>query len=131
MGLVEQFCHRALMISGGHITQIGDPADVARAYLSENFRTVGSDVQRSETNEEVRLVEAWMTDAEGQRLDAVAYGPPMHLHVAFEVLTRVSAPGISMWVSNEEGVRVFSAGAREDHGPLADLEPGERIEFSI
>jgi ABC-type polysaccharide/polyol phosphate transport system ATPase subunit len=132
MSLVEQFCHRAMMIAGGHITEIGAPGDVARAYMSENFRNVGSDVRGfHDDGEEVRLVDAWMTDSQGQRVDAIAYSQPMHLHVVVEAVAPVRAPGISMWVTNEDGVRVFSVGALEDGGSLADLEPGERAEFSI
>ncbi len=43
MSLVEQFCHRAMMISGGKITNIGAPSEIGRAYLSENFRSVVSE----------------------------------------------------------------------------------------
>jgi ABC-type polysaccharide/polyol phosphate transport system ATPase subunit len=136
MGLIEQFCHRAMMINGGHITKIGNPSEVARAYLSENFRSAPNDnapaaIQEHPSSEEVRLVDAWMTDAEGQRVDAYAYAEPMHLHVALEARVPIKRPGISIWVTNEAHVRVFSAGALEDGGPLSDLEPGERVEFSI
>src|SRR5581483_6004801 len=43
MGLVERFCHRAMKLSGGDITHIGDPAEIGRAYMSENFATFASD----------------------------------------------------------------------------------------
>jgi hypothetical protein len=36
-----------------------------------------------------------------------------------------------MWLTTEDGTRVFSVGARENDGALADLEPGERVEFSV
>ncbi|MGZ7040123.1 MAG: ABC transporter ATP-binding protein, partial [Thermoanaerobaculia bacterium] len=133
MSLVEQFCHRAMMICDGEITHIGDPAEVGRAYMSENFRTTESDLKQSAAPdaEEIRLMDAWVTDAEGGRIDTVAYGEQMHLHVALQALTRIREPGIAMWISNEDRVRVFSAGAREDGAMLGDLEPGECVEFSI
>jgi hypothetical protein len=55
----------------------------------------------------------------------------MQLHVAVEALRPIRRPGISIWVSNQDHVRVFAAGALEDGGALADLEPGERAEFSV
>ena len=131
MGLVEQFCHRAMMISGGYAIEIGDPAQVARMYLSENFRSTGSDIRDHSPAEEVRLLDAWMSDQNGRRVDTVGFGEPMRLHVSFEALTPIRAPGIAMWVTNQDRVRVFSAGAREDGEGLADLELGEFIEFSI
>jgi hypothetical protein len=131
MPLVEQFCHRAMMLSGGEITHIGVPGEVARAYMSENFRDLSSDVRAGTSAEEVRLAGAWMTNAAGERVDTVAFGEPMRLYVAVEALGPIKTPGIAMWLTSEDGVRVFSAGAREDGGGLTDLEPGERVEFSI
>jgi ABC-type polysaccharide/polyol phosphate transport system ATPase subunit len=131
MSLVEQFCHRAMMISGGHITNEGNPADVARAYLSENFRTITSDVREHPPGEDVRLADAWLSDAQGRRVDAVAFGDAMYLHVVVEALAPVTGPGVAMWVSNEDGARIFSVGAREDGEGLSDLERGERLEFVI
>ncbi len=133
MGLVQQFCHRAMMLSDGEVKLIGDPGEVGRAYLSENFRTTGSDLRgqaRAEVDD-VRLVDVWMTDAEGRRIETVAYGEPLRLHVAIEALAPIREPGIALWVTNEDRVRVFSLGAREDGAALADLEPGERVDFSI
>src|SRR5205085_6001849 len=60
MGLVERFCHRAMMLSGGHITHMGDPAEVGRAYLSENFAGRASGDFAAESGAEIRLIDAWM-----------------------------------------------------------------------
>jgi hypothetical protein len=43
----------------------------------------------------------------------------------------VPEPGLAVWLSTEENVRVFAVGAREDGQALGDLAAGERIEFSI
>jgi ABC-2 type transport system ATP-binding protein len=131
MGLVEQFCHRAMMISGGFITHMGSPAEVARGYLKENFRSVPSDDRELKPAEGIRLIDAWVTNSKGERVDTVVYGDSMRIHVALEALAPVSAPGISVWLSNEDGVRLFAAGAVEDGKAPADLERGERVEFSI
>lgn len=131
MGLVEQFCHRAMMLAGGAITHIGDPAEIGRAYLSENFRTLESDDREGRSAEEVRLVDAWITDDQGQRVSTIEYGASMRLHVVIEALGGVSEPGVSLWLTNEDRVRVFSVGAQEDGARLADLERGERVEFSV
>ena len=132
MSMVEQFCHRAMMLSDGEIKLIGDPGEVGRAYLSENFRTTGSDLDQHQTiAEQVRVVDVWMTDAAGRRTDSVAYHELLHLHVTVEALSPIEQPGVVMWVTNEDRVRIFSAGARENGEALGDLERGERIEFSI
>ena len=131
MGLVERFCHRAMKLSGGDITHIGDPAEIGRAYLSENFASYAAADRETTSTPEVRLVAAWLTDSKDQHVDAVAHGEVMGLHIVVEALEVIREPGVTMWLTNEEGVRVFSAGARENGEALSDLEPGERVEFAI
>jgi ABC-type polysaccharide/polyol phosphate transport system ATPase subunit len=133
MGLVEQFCDRAMMLSDGDIKLIGEPHEVGRAYLTENFRTTHSDLAHHaiSANERVRLLDAWVTNGKGLRVDAVEYGDELTLHMEIEALEKISQPGIAMWLTTETAVRVFSAGAREDDHGLADLERGERVEFSM
>jgi hypothetical protein len=55
----------------------------------------------------------------------------MRFHVVLEALQDIRQPAVTMWLTNEDGVRVFSVGAREDGGALSDLEAGERIEFAV
>jgi ABC-2 type transport system ATP-binding protein len=131
MGLVERFCHRAMKLSGGDITHIGDPAEIGRAYMSENFADYASDDRQGSASAEIWLADSSVTDARGERVDAVGYGEWMALNVAIEAFDVVPDPGVAIWLTNEDGVRVFSAGAREDGGALGDLIPGERLQFSV
>jgi ABC-type polysaccharide/polyol phosphate transport system ATPase subunit len=135
MGLVERFCHRAMMINGGDITDIGDPAEIGRAYLTENFRAHESEdfqvAAGGAVEEPVRLIDAWVSTPAGDRVDALQHGDEMLLNVALEANTYVRQPGIAIWLSNDENVRIWSAGARERDGrALRPFEQGERIEFS-
>jgi ABC-type polysaccharide/polyol phosphate transport system ATPase subunit len=131
MGLVERFCHRAMMLSGGQITHIGDPAEVGRAYMSENFASYSSDAQPGESADAVRLIDAWLGDNDGNRIDAIAYRQPMQLHVVIEALERIENPAITIWLTNEDNVRVFSAGARENGESLGEIGVGEQLHYSI
>ena len=83
MGLVEQFCHRAMMLSDGDIKIIGAPHEVGRAYLTENFATARhatSHPTRS-AGERARVLEMWVTDEHGERSIAVQYGEACTLHM--------------------------------------------------
>jgi ABC-2 type transport system ATP-binding protein len=133
MGMVEQFCDRAMMLSDGDIKLIGEPHEVGRAYLTENFATRHRDIAlpQGASRDPVRLVNAWTSDVDGGRVDAVGYHESFTLHVEIEALEPIHQPGLAMWITTEEGVRVFSMGARENDGALGDLDANERLEFTI
>jgi ABC-2 type transport system ATP-binding protein len=132
MGLVEQFCDRAMMLSNGDVKLIGESHEVGRAYLTENFATAHSDLAPHAVSGERAIVrDLWVTDSGGGRVDAVPYGEEFTLHMEVEAFERIEQPGIAMWVTNEDGVRVFSLGVREDGEMMADLEPGERVEVTV
>jgi ABC-2 type transport system ATP-binding protein len=132
MGLVEQFCDRAMMLADGNLKVIGAPHEVGRAYLTENFATAHSDLApHAEAGERARIHDIWVTSEDGERVHAVEYGDEFTLHMDIEALERIEEPGIAMWVSNEDAVRVFSLGVREDGGTMSDLEPGERVEVTV
>jgi ABC-2 type transport system ATP-binding protein len=134
MGLVEQFCDRAMLLSDGDIKLIGESHEVGRAYLTENFATTHRDLisRDGQPGERVRLVEAWVTNEADERVDAMGYGERFTLHVELEALEPISEPGVAMWLTTEDGTRVFSVGARENGGAaLTDLEAGERVQFAV
>jgi hypothetical protein len=120
-----------MKLSGGDITHIGDPAEIGRAYMSENFADHVSDDREGSASAEIWLADSSVTDVRGERVDAIGYGEWMSLNVAIEAFEVVRDPGVAIWLTNEDGVRVFSAGAREDGGALGDLIPGERVQFSV
>jgi ABC-type polysaccharide/polyol phosphate transport system ATPase subunit len=131
MGLVERFCHRAMMLKGGEIAQIGSPTEVGRAYLSENFQGHTPGALPTDGFSTVELLDAWVGDASGARVDAIGHGEQMALNIVLRANEEIREPGIALWVSSEEGVRVFAVGAREDGEALADIEAGERMTFTV
>ena len=132
MGMVQRFCDRAIMISDGLISDEGDPTTVGRAYLSENFRTTEHDAAtQAQGPETVRVLDANLTDNSGCRIDTVAYGDSYSINVAVETTALIRSPALTIWVTNEDGVRIYSVGAREDGEGLSDLQPGERLDFTF
>jgi ABC-2 type transport system ATP-binding protein len=133
MGLVEQFCDRAMMLANGDIKLIGEPYEVGRAYLTENFTTAHSDFADSDARpgERILLRRLWVENAAGEHTEAVEHGERFAVHIEVEAVEDVSEPGLAMWLSTEDGTRVFSVGARENDGALGDLQAGERLEFAF
>ena len=95
--------------------------------------TAGSDLgaEHGAAGEQVRVLDVWMTDWPATRIDTVAYREGFRMHMTVLALTAITGPGIVMWVTNEDRVRAFSIGARENGDALGDLEAGEQLEFTV
>jgi ABC-type polysaccharide/polyol phosphate transport system ATPase subunit len=132
MSTVEEYCHRAMLIDGGHIQYIGDPAEVGRRYTRLNFER-GSDVGAGPTSEgdEVRLLDAWLEDAAGERVSNVEQGTPIRLRVELEATRQSPGVGVGFILANAEGVGVFQFGTEAIVTPEGthELEPGRRVQI--
>jgi ABC-2 type transport system ATP-binding protein len=133
MSTVEEYCHRAMLIDGGRIQHIGDPAEVGRRYLRINFERgsePGSEMVPG-ASDEVRLLDAWIEDADGARLTNVEHGKKLRLRVDLEVLRDVPGLGVGFIVANADGVGVFQFGTSVKDGEgSAALLAGQRVKVS-
>ncbi|MGC1851827.1 MAG: ABC transporter ATP-binding protein [Solirubrobacterales bacterium] len=130
MTTVEEYCHRAMLIDGGQIQHIGDPAEVGRRYVRLNFEK-GSDTSGEATSDggdEVRLLDAWVEDADGGRVTNVEHGDRIRLRVELEIVRDVSGVGVGFIVADAEGMGIFQFGteAIADDGSIG-LSSGKRI----
>jgi ABC-type polysaccharide/polyol phosphate transport system ATPase subunit len=132
MGLVQRFCHRAMMINNGRIAALGDPETVGRAYLNENFRErSGEEFERAQAPL-VRLHDAWFSDALGSRISSIQHGENLQLHAVVEAVEEIENGAIVVWLSNEDRLRVFSVGARDSGGTaLNPIVRGERVHVGV
>ncbi len=133
MGTVEEYCHRAMLIDGGEIRAIGDPAEIGRRYLRLNFEA-GSEAEREAapaSAEGIRLVDAWVESTDGRRGDGIEHGKTIRLRAELELLRDGSDIGVGFIVANPDGVGVcqFGTPVRGVGGSL-DLHAGERVRVS-
>jgi ABC-2 type transport system ATP-binding protein len=121
MGTVEQYCHRALLISNGRIELIGDPAAVGHKYLQLNFEE--QRVQANESFEEaaaeqtppapptesdsVRLLEAQLIDEAGDPIGALGYDRPIRVRIRMEALRDSTGLHAGLILTNAEQVGVY------------------------
>jgi ABC-type polysaccharide/polyol phosphate transport system ATPase subunit len=121
MQTVEDYCHRAMLISDGLIQQIGDPGEIGREYLRLNFeRESESAAGPTAESEEVELVDAHLEDADGTRLDRLEHGEPIRIRLELEVKRDLPGLDVGFIVVNADGVGVFNFGI-----PVGEAE-GER-----
>jgi ABC-2 type transport system ATP-binding protein len=131
MSAVERYCHRAMLIDGGKIQHLGDPGDVGRHYLQLNFERgveEGGVAPTSGPTDDVRLLDAWIEDAGGNRVANVESGEPIRLRVELEALREGPGVGVGFILANADGIGVFQFGTGVDEdGETAPLRPGSRF----
>jgi ABC-2 type transport system ATP-binding protein len=133
MKTVEDFCTRAMLIDSGQIQHIGDPAEVGRRYLRLNFEVERKSRPSTATHEseEVRLLDAWIEDADGGRLTNLEHGKPIRLRTTLEAKRDTAGIGLGFILANADGIGVAQFGVavgREDQS--TKLAAGDRVEVS-
>jgi len=113
MKTVEEYCHRAMLIDGGELRQIGDPAEIGRQYLRLNFQP-GAQAEEgaSETAvpavaEGASLLDAWIEDAGGERAAGVEHGEEIRLRAEIELTRDTIGVSAGFIVANADGVGLF------------------------
>jgi ABC-2 type transport system ATP-binding protein len=111
MGTVEEYCHRAMLISGGRIQHIGNPGEVGREYLRLNFEEEASDEDAPSgplpESDSVRLLEAHLVDETGAPLKALAYGEPIKVKMELEALRDSTGLHAGLILTNADEVGVY------------------------
>ena len=92
----QRFSDRALLLEGGRIECIGDPAAVARRYAEVTLEGHGSNVagpHTSPSNEQARFSDLWLEDESGERALSVHAGEHLRLHATIDTSAPVEEPG--------------------------------------
>jgi len=130
MATVEDYCDRAMLIDGGHVQYLGDPAEVGRRYLKLNFERGSPDHQAAvgQGGDEVKLLDAWIEDTDGNRLSNVETGTEIRLGLELEALGNLAGIGVALDIANADGVGVcqLGTGVERSYGEPR-LARGERV----
>jgi ABC-type polysaccharide/polyol phosphate transport system ATPase subunit len=112
MTAVQRYCHRAMLLHEGRLTYIGDPEETGRQYLRMNFA-------RRDTGEAgaagltlvpdflARVTDAWIEDANGDRIENIEAGRPIRLNAVVEARQDLTNPRFTVQFNNADGVQVF------------------------
>ena len=131
MSTVEEYCHRAMLIGDGRIQHIGDPGEVGRHYLRLNFEREGGEAGHTAgEGGEVRLLDTWIEDDDGERITNIEQGGQIRLRAELEIDR--DAPGglgVGFVIVNADGVGVFEFGtlAVDDVDDPTTLSAGQRV----
>jgi ABC-2 type transport system ATP-binding protein len=131
MTIVDRFCHRALLLEDGRIHKVGDPVEVGRTYLELNFARAMGLESHGGRSRRADIVDVWVEDSHGSRVDSVAHGDRVYMHVVVDAHERVERPWLHLWIDNDAGVRVFATNTGHLEHASGVLEPGERVHFVV
>jgi ABC-type polysaccharide/polyol phosphate transport system ATPase subunit len=134
MAAVQAFCDRAMLIHDGEQRYLGDPEEAALRYYRLNFaassRGPGDDAAPvSVPDVNVTLLDCWLEDDAGTRIDNLEQGKRFRLHVVARARQALEAPQFNFHCLNVDGdwVFAFDQDVRGDHGEPRSVAAGEHI----
>jgi ABC-2 type transport system ATP-binding protein len=132
MAAVETYCDRAMLISEGKIEGLGDPVEVANKYLQLNFAGAAeaspdSSPGPEHSDDDIRLVGAWVENEAGERTKSVEHGEPIRLLAEVEVKQEVLGLAIGFMIANADGLGMFEIGGPVEDDARGTLKAGQRV----
>jgi ABC-2 type transport system ATP-binding protein len=110
MATVQSICDRAMLIHDGELRYLGDTEEAALRYYRLNF---GGDGENGSAgvggvpDVNVRIVDGWLENETGERVDNVEQGEPIGLEVVFEARHELLEPVFGFHFLNDDGETVF------------------------
>ncbi len=134
MATVQALFDRALLIHDGEQRYLGDPEEAAAEYFRLNFgaETNAPAERRSGMDVSVRVVDVWLEDYDGRRVENLEQGRPFHFHLVAEARHELVQPGFSFQFTTVDGDWVFTFATTlegADEEPIR-VAPGERVRIS-
>src|SRR3954447_25823690 len=130
MATVQSLCDRAMLLHDGELRHIGDPEETALRYYRLNFG--GPDHANGGggvPDVNVRVADAWLENAAGERVDNVEQGESIGLGVVFEARHDLEAPVFGFHFVNADGAPVFGFNRTLEREPDR-VEAGRRVRIS-
>jgi ABC-2 type transport system ATP-binding protein len=112
MATVQALCDRAMLIADGELRYIGDPEEAALRYYRLNFggpeATDGApDPSGVVPDVNARLLDAWLENEAGERVENVQQGEPIGFNALIEARHELVSPVFGFHFINAEGATVF------------------------
>jgi ABC-type polysaccharide/polyol phosphate transport system ATPase subunit len=130
MGAVERYCDRALLLEGGSMVELGEPATVTRRYNEVNFARLeipGARPVDTSPASLAAIIDAWFEDSAGKRIVSVEAGEPLVacMRVAFHAT--INDPQFSLVLRNEMRYPILAASSQRSLGASGHFGPDETV----
>ncbi len=130
MATVQAFCDRAMLIHDGEQKYLGEPEEATLRYYRLNFS--GTPERPAEIESDVTLLDAWLEDERGARLQDVAQGQRFRFNLLIEATRELPAPGLQFELLNVDDVSVAGFGLKLEQrdGKPRPLRSGQRLKLA-
>ena len=133
MATVQSFCDRAMLIHDGDLRYLGDPEEAALRYYRLNFGGKGDGSRGGDVPDvNARVIDAWLENTAGQRIENVEQGEPLGFHVIFEARHDLVNPvfGFHFLTADSQTVFGFNRTIPCPDGETCVLRAGQRARIS-
>jgi ABC-type polysaccharide/polyol phosphate transport system ATPase subunit len=120
MSTVQSLCDRAMLLHDGELLYVGDAEEAALRYYRLNYH--GAVAERPRVDPErgleetppgaipdvnVRVLDSWLEDESGRRIENVEQGAPIRLNAVFEARHELAGPVFGFHFHDIDGARLF------------------------
>jgi ABC-type polysaccharide/polyol phosphate transport system ATPase subunit len=133
MASVRRFCHRAMLLERGEIRMIGEPPDVAAAYVDLSYRDGGGDGAALPGGGDgaAELVDAWWEDEAGERRAVLRQGRPCTFRARVRFHRPVEDPAIAVVFENEHHQPLMATSTEWADHQTGSFAAGDEAVFSV
>jgi ABC-2 type transport system ATP-binding protein len=134
MGTVQNFCDRAMLIHDGELRFVGDPEEAALRYFRLNFGGGGGNGGGgvgAVPDVNVSLVDVWLENGAGERVENVEQGEPIGFNLIVEARRELRGPIFAFQCLNVDGVPIFGFGkGMTEEDEIDRIGPGQRVRIT-
>jgi ABC-type polysaccharide/polyol phosphate transport system ATPase subunit len=134
MSTVQSFCDRAMLIHDAQLQYLGEPDETAMRYYRLNFGGDADEVRAPGTLPEVnvRVIDAWLENAAGQRVTNVEQHEPLYFTCVVEARRELRSPVFGFHFMDVDGARLFGFNKTLElpEGAPDRLREGDRARIS-
>jgi ABC-type polysaccharide/polyol phosphate transport system ATPase subunit len=133
MATVDEYCHRAMLISDGKAAHIGDPGEAGRRYLRVNFEGIaglGSPATDGADDWPVKMLDACVVNDSGERVSSVEHGKALRIQIEIEAREDFDGLVVGYLIVNNDGVDVCQLRAPIGGDPPPPIKAGERLKVA-
>jgi ABC-type polysaccharide/polyol phosphate transport system ATPase subunit len=126
---VERFCDRAMLMERGHMTQIGEPRVIGRAYHELNFGQLAHDAPEEESHSTsgTAIADAWFENERGERITSAGQEDTVNMCFEARLGEDLADPVFAVTLRTELGHTIIVARSDQHGHASGSFSAGESV----